>query len=147
MHPVLSGHGRGQRYAKAQESTNIKNTIKVVWFEQFTIWLLLTTVRVYKLCLLYCITWQDQPRCGRGQAEHSRWQDCGGPWYGRRKHKHKLLYAVRLVYLGECTMLLYKHIHTNLHGAKNRENESEALDDKTVKADWKRWNFRWIGCR
>jgi len=29
--------------------------------------------------------------------------------------------------------------------AKNRENESEALaqDDWTVKADWKRWNFRW----
>jgi len=59
----------------------------------------------------------------------------------RWKHKHKLLYAVRLVYLAECTKLLYKHIHTNLHGAKNRENKSEALDDKTVKADWKRWNL------
>ena len=37
------------------------------------------------------------------------------------------------------------YIHTNLYSAKNRENESEALaqDDQTVKADWKRWNFRW----
>jgi len=37
------------------------------------------------------------------------------------------------------------YIHTNLYSAKNRENESEALaqNDYTVKADWKRWNFRW----
>jgi len=38
-------------------------------------------------------------------------------------------------------------VHTNLlaRAPKNRENESEALaqDDWTVKADWKRWNFRW----
>jgi len=36
-------------------------------------------------------------------------------------------------------------IHTNLYSAKNRENESEALaqGDWMVKADWKRWNFRW----
>ena len=40
---------------------------------------------------------------------------------------------------------MHTYIHTNLYSAKNRENESEALaqDDWTVKADWKRWNFRW----
>ena len=34
-------------------------------------------------------------------------------------------------------------IHTYIH--TNRENRSEALaqDDYTVKADWKRLNFRW----
>ena len=36
-------------------------------------------------------------------------------------------------------------MHTNLCSTKNCENESAALaqDDWTVKADWKRWNFRW----
>jgi len=36
-------------------------------------------------------------------------------------------------------------MRTNLYSAKHRKNESKALaqDDWTVKADWKRWNFRW----
>ena len=40
---------------------------------------------------------------------------------------------------------IHIHIRTNLYSAKNRENEPETLaqDDWTVKADWKRWNFRW----
>ena len=40
----------------------------------------------------------------------------------------------------------YIYMHTNLHRAKNRENESEALaqDDQTVKTDWKRWNFEMV---
>jgi len=46
---------------------------------------------------------------------------------------------------GGVVIYIHIHIHTNLYRAKNRENESEALvqDDWTVKADWKRWNFRW----
>ena len=46
---------------------------------------------------------------------------------------------------GGVVICIHIHIHTNLYRAKNRENESEALvqDDWTVKADWKRWNFRW----
>jgi len=41
---------------------------------------------------------------------------------------------------------IHTYIHTNLYSAKNSENESEVLaqDDWTVKADWKRWNFRWL---
>jgi len=43
------------------------------------------------------------------------------------------------------TFLPFTYIYTDLSSAKNRENESEALaqDDRTVKADWKRWNYRW----
>ena len=45
----------------------------------------------------------------------------------------------------EAKYSVHTYIHTNLYSDKNRENESEALaqDDQTVKADWKRWNFRW----
>ena len=40
---------------------------------------------------------------------------------------------------------MYIHTYKFIDSAKNRENESEALaqNDYTVKADWKRWNFRW----
>jgi len=62
--------------------------------------------------------------------------------------RNALLYFIYLINSQLRKMIhtyIHIYIHTNLYSTKNRENESEALaqDDQTVKADWKRWNFRW----